>query len=119
MKKLISIVVLLVFYSSISRQTFGNDMTPYTWYKYQYGSRTPRFHGDSVISIPKDTTYTKQGIARLGSVFYVGNGEYWTKVSGTIGECEGGNDLAYMSFKHISTNSPRPYRDNGDSSILI
>jgi hypothetical protein len=49
MKKLLLLVFLISCISSFGQ---GDDSTKYIWYKFQYGSRMPRFWADSVMKIP-------------------------------------------------------------------
>jgi hypothetical protein len=83
MKKILLFILSLIVFSSVFSQT-GNDTTKYTYYKNTYGNRLQRYWADSVLNIPSDTTHSKWGLARKGTVLYVGNGTLWTAV-GTSG----------------------------------
>jgi hypothetical protein len=76
MKRLLAILFLFVGYVSFG-QSAGNDSSRYTWQKFQYGNRQPRYWADSVLRIPKDTLYSKDGIAIKQNRLFVGDGIYW------------------------------------------
>lgn len=83
MKRLIiGLIALLCFAQSFSQ---GNDTTKYIYYRYTYGNRLARYQADTVMQIPKDTIWSKDGIAIKGGVFYIGNGVKWTQVTGAAG----------------------------------
>lgn len=77
MKKLLGILFLFITINA-SAQWNRDDTTRYIWYHYQYGTRMPRAIYDSVFAPPKDTVFSKKGLATKGSALYVGNGTYWT-----------------------------------------
>lgn len=83
MKRLIYIFFLLTI-CSISFGQIGNDTSKYVSYKYLYGNRIGRSWAEYISMIPTDTIYSKSGIARIGSVFYVGNDILWTKIGAII-----------------------------------
>lgn len=57
--------MLLISLSSIAQE----DSTKYIWYKFQYGSRMPRFWADSVIHIPYgDTASVKHRPQKPGAI---------------------------------------------------
>ena len=49
----------------------------------QYGYQTARMRMDSVLIVPGDTIRNKNGVARIGSNLYAGNGSFWTLVNVT------------------------------------
>lgn len=72
-----------------------DDSTKYIWYKFQYGSRMPRYWADSVLHIPyldtaqllnPDGTKARAGALQMrpqDSSLYVWNGDKWNKVNPT------------------------------------
>ena len=84
MKKILAITVFILCWHFSKAQVWNrNDTTKYVWYKYQYGSRMPRAMYDSVFAPPRDTVYSKNGLATKNNLLYVGNGNYWTEISGS------------------------------------
>lgn len=85
MKKVFLFIVLLISLSEVFGQfSTGNDSAKYVWYRYAYGNRMARYLADSVAGIPKDTAYSKSGIARIGNVLYVGNDTLWSRAGITL-----------------------------------
>lgn len=82
MKKLLSIFLCLLSVAAFSQT--GNDTLKYSRYK-TYGIQYPRIWGTSVLDIPTDTTLSKYGLARKGTLLYVGNGVQWTLAGGSAG----------------------------------
>lgn len=80
----IFILLALVFSFVQGFSQGGNDPNKYTWYRYLYGNRTARLWADTVNNIPADTIYSKDGVARIGSTLYVGNGTKWTATASGI-----------------------------------
>lgn len=76
MKKLILTLLLFVSIVSAFAQA-GNDTTKYINYKYAYGNRLARYWADTVLMTPRDTVYSKYGLALIGSTFYHGDGTRW------------------------------------------
>jgi hypothetical protein len=119
MKKIISILVLLIIYNSVFAQHYGNDTSRYIWNKWQYGSRMPRFQADSVLSAPSDTTYSKDGFARKSNTVWVGNGTKWIFVGG---ESVYGIDSITVSGNNIcqwKNGIPKCFTLNGGSTTFI
>lgn len=78
--KLLSVLILVCSLS------FGqNDTTKYSKYPNVYGLQYPRLWATKVLNPPNDTTYSKDGIAIKGNNVYIGNGSYWSTVSGGSG----------------------------------
>lgn len=76
MKKIIiAFLVLLISLSAFSQG--GNDPTKYVWYKYTYGNRLARYWADTVLQIPADTIWSKDGLAIKSGALYFGNGTKW------------------------------------------
>jgi len=69
MKKLFSLLIVL-----ISIKCFGQvyQVLP------QYGYEMKRVNATLVLLLPSDTTTNKTGVARIGTVLYIGNGTKWT-----------------------------------------
>jgi hypothetical protein len=80
----IFILLALVFSFVQGFSQGGNDPNKYTWYRYLYGNRTARIWADTVNNVPSDTIYSKDGIARIESTLYVGNGTKWTATASGI-----------------------------------
>jgi hypothetical protein len=79
MKKIIiGLIALLSFVEAFSQG--GNDPSKYVWYRYTYGNRLARYQADTVLQIPQDTIWSKDGLAMKIGVLYVGNGTKWTAV---------------------------------------
>lgn len=79
MKTLLTILFFFTLAGSSFAQV-GNDSTRYIQYKFNYGTRQPRYWADSVLNIPKDTTFSKFGISIKDSVLYAGDGTRWRAV---------------------------------------
>lgn len=107
MNKIFIILVAVCFYlPSFSQSTVGNDSSRYIRYPYAYGTRQPRLWADSVLGIPKDTIYSKYGLATKNGVLYFGN---WTKWV-SLGQGGGSTGVSVVSYGINTSN---------DSSILI
>lgn len=61
------------------------DPTKLTYYRYKYGDRLHNIQADSAMVPPSDTSTNKTGIALKNGTFYVGNGTYWSEVTGEGG----------------------------------
>src|SRR5688572_20572311 len=84
--KWILAILLLISASAIGQV---EDSTKYVWYKFQYGSRMPRFWADSVIHVPfGDTTGIRPArpgalmVCTCDTVLYNWNGADWVGISG-------------------------------------
>lgn len=75
MEKLI-IGLLLLISVNVSAQT---DTSKYYESK-DYGWIQQRFYPKKVLLLPRDTTFSKYGLADKGGVLYHGNGNYWTEI---------------------------------------
>jgi Head domain of trimeric autotransporter adhesin len=73
MKKLFLVLFILVAFKSYS-QVY--QVLP------QYGYEMKRVDPTLVLKVPSDTVNNKTGVARIGTVLYVGNGTYWTAAGG-------------------------------------
>lgn len=80
MKKILLLIILITSFLAGFSQT-GNDTTKYTYYKNTYGEKFNRVWALNVLDIPNDTTYSKYGVAKKGTIVYVGNGIKWTPVN--------------------------------------
>lgn len=80
-KYLAPIMIAAAFLISFNASA-QNDPDKYTYYRYLYGNKTDRMWADKVLITPNDTIYSKDGIAVIDSVLYIGNGSKWSKVSG-------------------------------------
>jgi hypothetical protein len=78
MKKILLFIVLLIGYFTSFAQ---NDSTKYVHYKFQYGSWMDRYRADKVLMLPADTSYSKDGIARLNGKLFLGDGSLWHQVA--------------------------------------
>lgn len=74
-------VLFLLIVSFISITTFGQKPFKYAG----RGIQMTEMWGDSVVRIPSDTVRNKNGIACIGSRFFVGNGIYWKEIAGGSG----------------------------------
>lgn len=83
MKRLIiGLIALLSFAQAFTQD---NDTTQYIYYRFTYGNRLDRYWANKVLMIPKDTIYSKDGLALKGGVLYTGNGTKWTSVASGSG----------------------------------
>ncbi len=84
--------ILSLFLSAVA---FGQQDIPanYVWYKYTYGTRIDRGWFDKVIHVPRDTIFSKSGIAIIGNSLYYGDSTKWYPATGTgsSGGLTGGN----------------------------
>jgi hypothetical protein len=78
MKKIVLFIVLLIGYFTSFAQ---NDSTKYVHYTFQYGSWMDRYRADKVLMLPADTSYSKDGIARLNDKLFLGDGSLWHQVA--------------------------------------
>jgi hypothetical protein len=69
---------LFLLFSLISFRAFSQTPVVYQG----VGIRMKQMWADSVARIPSDTTVNKTGIAVKGTTLYIGNGFFWTAVSG-------------------------------------
>ena len=69
---------LFLLFSLISFRAFSQTPVVYQG----VGIRMKQMWADSVARIPSDTTINKTGIAVKGTTLYIGNGFFWTAVSG-------------------------------------
>lgn len=105
MKKLLFILFLFTCFASFG-QSPGNDTSRYIWSKHQYGIRQPRMKSDTVQDIPRDTMYSKDGIARIGNKFFTGNGIYWREIGMTeLDGIESGGLVSWDSLLVFSITS--------------
>lgn len=96
MKRLIIWLVALLSFAQAFSQ--GNDTTKYVYYRYTYGNRLARYWADTVLQCPKDTIWSKDGIAIKGGIFYIGNGIKWTAVTGSGGTTD---TLAFTTWQRL------------------
>lgn len=84
MKKILVFVFIITSCLRAFTQTSppGNDTARYIWYRYQYGIRYNRGQFDSVLGIPKDTSYSKAGIATKSGLFFYWDGARWNTPGG-------------------------------------
>ena len=82
MKKILFLLLFLAPILAKAQAGAVDDTTRYNWYKTTYGQRQPRVWADSVLRIPKDTLKSKDGLARIDTKLYVGNGVLWTPTGG-------------------------------------
>ena len=94
MKKLFSL--LIVF---ISIKCFGQvyQVLP------QYGYEMKRVNATLVLLLPSDTTTNKTGVARIGTVLYIGNGTKWTASTVTDATKLNISDTASMLTPYAKT----------------
>lgn len=96
MKRLIiGLIALLSFVQAFSQ---GNDSTKYVYYRYTYGNRLARYWADTVLQVPNDTIWSKDGIAIKGGIFYIGNHVKWTQVTGSGGTTD---TLAFATWQRL------------------
>lgn len=88
MKKLLAFI-LIAMSSLPALAQVGNDTTKYVWYKFAYGNRMARYQADTVLAIPKDTTYSKTGIAIKNGKLYAGDGTQWREASKRLYSSDG------------------------------
>ena len=70
---------LFLLFSLISFKAFSQTPVVYQG----VGIRMKQMWADSVARIPSDTTVNKTGIAVKGTTLYIGNGVFWTAVTGS------------------------------------
>lgn len=99
MKYLIGVIATVC---SLAVNGQSDDTTFYTKYPGIYGLQYPRLMTTKVLRPPVDTIYTKTGLAIKGGVLYVGNGSYWSAVSGGSGTVDV-DSLFYASSVRIDT----------------
>ena len=116
MKKLFFILIIIANYlPALAQSSVGNDSTRYIRYAYNYGTRQPRAWFDSVLVIPRDTAYSKSGVAIKGISLYYGDGSKWVPISGGSGG--GGTDNASFHKAIASADSTKQIftKPNGDT----
>lgn len=79
MKKLALIVLLALGLSSYGQV----DTSKMNVNNYFFGSKFSRLYAWNQFLPPQDTVFSKYGLATKAGVLYVGNGTYWSAVSGT------------------------------------
>jgi hypothetical protein len=90
------LLVLLCILSALASSA-QYDPAKLTYYRFKYGDRVHRFQADSVMVPPQDTTYNKTGIALRSGTFYIGNGTYWSEVTGEGGSNPTTADYGYLN----------------------
>lgn len=110
MKKLFLFILSVVVFSSVFSQT-GNDTTLYTFYKNLYGNRSDRLWANKVLDAPRDTVFSKYGLARIGGVLYVGNGTLWSRATGS-------DPLAIIGFRSIDSVTFVGFREDGTADTV-
>ncbi|HMI62487.1 MAG TPA: hypothetical protein VK518_16335 [Puia sp.] len=106
MKKIqLSIVFLLLLCQAFSQ---GNDSARYIHYRYPYGSRQGRQWSDTVLVIPKDTIWSKDGLALKNGILYAGDHVRWNAVG--AGGVSGGFSLRTITSANFTsaTDCPLP-----------
>lgn len=91
------IIILLTFLLPFFAEA-QDDSTQYDWYENSYGQRYPRGWFDKVLRIPKDTIYTKWGLAQFDTSLFLGNGVKWRMVQGGG---TGGGGVTDSTVRHI------------------
>lgn len=82
MKKILTIILIL----SVGLVRAQQDIpASYLWYRFTYGTRIDRGWFDKAIHIPRDTIYTKSGLAIKGSSLYYGDSSRWYLAGGGVG----------------------------------
>jgi hypothetical protein len=71
-------VLVLLLCSSFFYSANAQVLTKPNW----YGLELARGQINTWLRIPSDTTANKEGIARIGTTIYAGNGTYWMAASG-------------------------------------
>lgn len=117
------ILALLLFVSAAASAQIGlrDDSTKYIHYKYQYGSRMPRFWADSALHIPYyDTSIVKPQkpgaiMMHTDKIVYKWNGGGWEQMSGGVA----GLTNVGTGYNLVATPSGNVKKLNNGYGILI
>jgi hypothetical protein len=118
-------VLVLLLCSSFFYSANAQVLTKPNW----YGLELARGKIDTWLKIPSDTTNNKEGIARIGTTLYSGNGTYWTAAAGGGGSTtlpqayDNGNRFTTDATQNMAGNnytidSARIVNINSDSIFL-
>jgi hypothetical protein len=111
--------IILIFLLSISFCYGQNrDTLKYTPNR-DYGVNFKAIKVDSAFIFPIDTIKNKRGVAMLSNTIYVGNGTYWSLLSGQSQWTTTGNNI-YYNAGNVGiklTNPTYPLHVNGDINI--
>jgi hypothetical protein len=103
---MLKVRLLLVLLLATLAASAQYDPTKLTRYRYRAGIWENAIKADSVLAPPQDTTYSKTGLALKNGVFYVGNGTYWSEVTG------GGSSITTADYGYL--NVKRDFGAAGD-----
>jgi len=96
---------------------YGQDIPAnYIWYKFTYGTRIDRGWFDKSIHVPRDTIYTKSGLAIKGSTLYYGDSTRWYAAGSGGGSVVARRDSLISGSTTILVNPKFYGQINNDST---